>query len=61
MPLLLTRKEPQVPNYFRLDAGNPFDNSRGKQSSMHPHKSRHDSLFETAYTLRDPSQNRRGT
>ena len=40
---------------------NPLDNSRGKQSSMPPHKSRPDSLFETAYTPRDPRQNRRET
>ena len=28
---------------------------------MPPHKSRPDSLFETAYTPRDPRQNKRGT
>ena len=40
---------------------NPFDNSRGKQSSMPPHTSRSDSLFEMAYTAQDPRLNRRGT
>ena len=38
-----------------------FDKSRGKQSSMPPHRLRPDSLFETAYTARDPRQNRRVT
>ena len=61
IPQLQIRKEPQVPNSTRLEAWNLFENSRGKQSSMPPHKSRPDSLFETAYTPQDPSQNRRGT
>ena len=39
---------------------NPFDNSRGKQSSMPTHTSIPDSLFETAYTSQEPCQNRRG-
>ena len=38
-----------------------FDKSRGKQSSMPPHTLRPDSLFEMAYTARDPRQNRRVT
>ena len=40
---------------------NPFDNSRGKQSSMPPHKSITDFLFEITYTPRNPHQSRRGT
>ena len=47
---------------FNLPGGlNPFDNSRGKQSSMPPHKSITDFLFEMTYTPRDPHQSRRGT
>ena len=47
---------------FHSDGGmKPLDNSRGKQNSMPPHTLRPDSLFETAYTARDPRQNRRGT
>ena len=61
MPRLLIRKEPQVPNSTRLEAWNPFDNSRRKQISRPPHTSRPDPLFETAYTARDPHQNKRGT
>ena len=61
MPRLLIRKEPQVPNSTRMEARNPFDNLRGKESSMLPRTSRPDSVFETAYTARDLHQNSRGT
>ena len=50
MSRLLIQKEPQVPNSTQLEARNHFDNSRGRQDSMPPHKSRPDSLFEMAYT-----------
>ena len=47
---------------FHSDGGmKPLDNSRGKQNSMPPHTLRPDSLFETAYSARDPRQNRTGT
>ena len=54
-------EQPQVPNSTRLEARNLFYSSGGKQSSKPQHKSRPDSLFETADTPRDPCQNRRGT
>ena len=60
MPWFLIRKEHQVPNSTWLEAWNPFENSRKKQSSMPSHTSRPTSLFETAYTPRDPRQNMRG-
>ena len=53
-------KTTPCPKFNSAEDRNPFDNSRGKQSSMSPHTSRPDSLFGMAYTARDPRQNRKG-
>ena len=47
------------PKFNSAEGLKPFDNSRGKLSSMPPHTSRPDSLFDMAYTARDPRQNKR--
>ena len=54
------KKDPD-PKFNATRGLKPLYNSRGKQSSMTPHKLRPDSLFEAAYTPRNPRQNRRGT
>ena len=59
-PLGIVRRNPQVPHTAREVTCHPVNNWRGKQSSMPPHTSRPDSLFEMAYTARDPRQNKRG-
>ena len=53
--------KPQVPHTARQEACHPMNNSRGKQSSFPPHKTRPDSPVPTLQGPCHPSQKWRGT
>ena len=54
-------QKPQVPHTSQQVACHPVNNSRGKRSSITPHKTRSDSPFSTLQGPCDPSQKWRGT
>ena len=60
-PPCIIRKNPQVPHTARQVACHPVNNSRGKQSSIPPHRTRPDSPVPTLQGPCDRSQKLRGT
>ena len=60
-PPCIVRKNPQVPHKARQVACHLVNNSRGKRSSITPHKTRSDSPVTTLQGPCSPSQKWRGT
>ena len=60
-PPFIILKKPQVPHTAQQVACHPVNNSRGKRSSIPPHKRRPDSPVPTLQGPCDWSQKRRGT